>query len=80
MGLAPYLIDYEHARVLMLQEQWLEATRILELTIPKLHDNSRLFRETNIFVGRCYEQIGENERRLFAYTRALPLKRQIHCG
>ncbi len=72
-GLQSELVDYERARVLILKEEWLAAATAFELIIPKLQQNPRLFREANLFLGRCYEQIGENDRRLIAFSKALPL-------
>jgi cellulose synthase operon protein C len=72
-GLQPELVEYERARVLLLKEEWLEAAKALEDIIPKLQQNPRLYREANLYLGRCYEQIGENDRRVIAFNRALPL-------
>ncbi len=74
LGLSTSMFDYENARVLMLKEEWLEAVHTFERTLPNLRENQRLFREANLFLGRCYEQIGENDRRLIAFTRSLPLE------
>lgn len=71
-GLPSYLVDYEHSRVLILKGEWLKAARTLEQVIPQLQFNERQLREASLLLGQCYEQLGENDHRLLAFTRALP--------
>lgn len=71
-GLEPGLDEFETARVMMIDDKWKEAAAALERAIPQLQDDPSLVREAHLLLGRCYEQLGEPERRLRAYTLALP--------
>ena len=65
-------IAYERARVLMLQGAWLEAARALDIVRVNALDDAELARSANLMLGRCYEQIGETDRRLEAFTKSIP--------
>jgi tetratricopeptide (TPR) repeat protein len=71
-GLPPALADYQRARVLALQDNWLDAALILDQIRQELPNDPSLARQVNLLLGRCYAQIGEDDRRLEAYKRALP--------
>ena len=85
-GLSPELYDYESARVLILEEKLTEAVSLLERAIEQMKPEqfgkdekkaqtaSERIREANLLLGYCYAEMGENSRRLEAYTRALPLE------
>lgn len=65
-------VAYERGRVLMLKEAWLDAARALDIVRINAIDDAKLARSANLMLGRCYEQIGETDRRLEAFTRAIP--------
>ncbi|WP_145244353.1 tetratricopeptide repeat protein [Urbifossiella limnaea] len=71
-GLPPAVAEFHQARLQMLAEQYLEAALTLEKVRPDLLREQRLVREADLLLGRCYEQIGENDRRLAAFRRAVP--------
>lgn len=72
-GLAPAQAEYQQARILALEDKWLEASRVLERTRQDVLDNPGLARQIHLLLGRCYEQLGEDDRRLDAYRQALPV-------
>ena len=71
-GIQPGVEEFESARVRILEERWKDAADALEKAIPQLHDKSALARQAHLLLGRCYAQMGENERRLRAFQLALP--------
>lgn len=71
-GLLPLQLDYQKARILALQDEWLEASRTLEGLRQEVANDASLTRQTNFLLGRCYEQLGEDDRRLAAYRAAIP--------
>lgn len=71
-GLQTALADHEQARILALREQWLDAAHLLERARQDASNDPRLHRRVNLLLARCYAQLGENDRRLDAATRALP--------
>lgn len=65
-------VAYEEGRVQMLKEEWLKAARALDIVRVDATDDPKLARSANLMLGRCYEQIGETDRRLEAFTRSIP--------
>ena len=65
-------VAYEEGRVQMLKEEWLKAARALDIVRVDAIDDAKLARSANLMLGRCYEQIGETDRRLEAFTRSIP--------
>ena len=63
---------YERGRLLMLDGAWLEAARILDTVRINAGEDHGLARSANLMLGRCYEQIGETDRRLEAFARSIP--------
>ena len=56
----------------MLKSEWLEATQAVEAARDGALKQPALAREANLFLGRCFEQLGLVDRRLDAFTRATP--------
>lgn len=85
-GLSTEIYEYESARLLVLQEKWMEAVSLLESAIEHLKPEqfgtdqnksqkaSDRIRQATLLLGYCYAEMGENQRRFEAYTRALPLE------
>ena len=72
-GLTPTQAEFHEGRILMLKGEWREAAAVLERVRTNTTDNTALEREANLFLGRCYEQLGIKDRRLDAFNRAVPV-------
>ena len=59
------------ARVYMAQQQWLEAQRLLEEVRPQANPNSDTTRQIDLYLGQCYEKLGQFDRQLEANQRVL---------
>jgi len=70
-NVAPAAHDYLQSRVLMLQDRWAEAARLLERTRPLVEILPELTRRVDLYLGQCYEQLHEPSLQLTAYNRAL---------
>jgi Tfp pilus assembly protein PilF len=71
-GIRPGFENFELARVMMLEDKWREAAASLEKSIQQLQDKPEAVRQAHLLLGRCYEQLGQPERRLSEYNLALP--------
>jgi tetratricopeptide (TPR) repeat protein len=71
-GVQAALVDHEEARLLALQEHWLDAAVLLERTRQDASNDPHLLGRVNLLLARCYAQLGQNDRRLDAAMRALP--------
>lgn len=72
-GCTPGSIEFFNARILMSEGQWLQATRLLERTGPLFHRLPELTKQVNLLLGQCYEQLGDTDRQLNAYRRAIEI-------
>jgi tetratricopeptide (TPR) repeat protein len=70
-NVAPAARDYLQARMLMIQDRWAEAARLLERTRPLVEILPDLTRRVDLYLGQCYEQLHEPSLQLTAYSRAL---------
>jgi tetratricopeptide (TPR) repeat protein len=70
-GLPADGLAYAQAKVRMLRGDWRAAARDLE-QVRSTAVNPALTREISLHLGRCYTQLGEPDRRLQAYARAVP--------
>jgi len=71
IDLDPNQVDYWKARVLLTEEKWLEAAREMERLRPLLARNTSRQLRINLFLGRCYEFIGQPDKAMEAYRLAL---------
>lgn len=71
-GLPREVGDYYGARLLMLRGQYPDAARALDRVRQDLPNDPAMLREANLQLGRCYQQLGETERCLAAFRRAVP--------
>jgi tetratricopeptide (TPR) repeat protein len=71
-GVASNRLAYARARLLMLREDWPAAARTLEKVRADATADPQLARAASLLLGRCASRTGEAERRLEAYTRAIP--------
>lgn len=73
-GASQLLIDYVEARLEMAAGEYLEASRRLEILRTESAVNQyELKVQINQHLGRCYERIGNAQRRLEAYRRLIDL-------
>jgi Tfp pilus assembly protein PilF len=75
--------DYLQARILVAEQKWPEAAALLERVRPQLPKDSKLPLKANLLLGRCFEQMGDGDRQLAAFTRASqiePLNGGSHLG
>ena len=59
------------ARVNMAQQKWLEAQQLLETVRPQANPNSDTTRQIDLYLGQCYEKLGQFDRQLEANQRVL---------
>jgi cellulose synthase operon protein C len=65
-------LDYQRGRILILQEKWLDACRMLEVAVSSLGEYPLLVRRASLLLALCYEETGELDRRYEAFRRAMP--------
>jgi tetratricopeptide (TPR) repeat protein len=70
----PEVVRYLDARLRVAQERWVDALKALEAVRTLLDGEPDLAYQTEMMIGRCYEQIGDPERRCDAFQRAVALK------
>jgi tetratricopeptide (TPR) repeat protein len=71
-GLPAAQAELQQGRILMLRGEWVEASLTLDHVRKTSPDNAALARQANLFLGRCYEQLGVLDRRLDAFKQAVP--------
>ncbi|VTR96334.1 hsp70 hsp90 organizing : Uncharacterized protein OS=Singulisphaera acidiphila (strain ATCC BAA-1392 / DSM 18658 / VKM B-2454 / MOB10) GN=Sinac_5474 PE=4 SV=1: TPR_8 [Gemmata massiliana] len=71
-GLLPTEVEYYESRIRMLKGEWSEATTGLDYVRNNVPNKPAFGREANLLLGRCYEQLGQLDRQLDAFTRAVP--------
>lgn len=59
------------ARVSMAQQRWLEAQQLLEEVRPQANPTSDTVRQIDLYLGQCYEKLGQFDRQLEANQRVL---------
>jgi tetratricopeptide (TPR) repeat protein len=82
-GYAPELLDFLEARLLVQQGAWSSAAECLEDLRPRLLKYTELPRQVDLLLGLCYTRLGDVERQLAAFQRAVDADRswvQAHEG
>jgi len=69
----PELLKYLNARISVGEMKWTEASKELEEIYPLLAGQSALAYQADLLLGRCYEQLGDIDRRYAAFRRAVSL-------
>jgi tetratricopeptide (TPR) repeat protein len=64
-------VEYLEARLLVNQGKWLEASRVLERSHSLMTRWPALSKQADLFLGLCYEQLGDADRQYAAYRRAV---------
>ena len=73
----PELVKYLTARISVGEARWIDASNDLEAIYPLLvAETSRLTYQADLLLARCYEQLGDIDRRYAAYRRAISLDPQ----
>jgi tetratricopeptide (TPR) repeat protein len=65
------LTEYLQARILVAEHQWVKAARELERLRPLMARQAELVTQIDLYLGFCYERLGQPDRALAAYRRAL---------
>jgi tetratricopeptide (TPR) repeat protein len=76
-------LQLRHGRLEMQQGRWAEAARRLELVQAREGGTPQFFSEVNLYLGRCYEQLGDLDQQLAVYRRGLtldPLSARLRLG
>lgn len=71
-GLSPVLMDYHHARILALEERWLDASLVLAAVREEAASDPVLSRQIHFLLAQCSVQVGEYDNALAAFQRARP--------
>lgn len=61
------------SRVMIARQQWLRAKQLLEQVRPLAAGNDELTRQVDLYLGQCFEQLGEFDAQLEANRRVLTL-------
>ncbi len=69
-GVAEARLDYLDARLLVRKRRWLDAAQLLERVHPLLEPWPDLSRQSDVFLARCFAQLGDADRQYVAYQRA----------
>jgi tetratricopeptide (TPR) repeat protein len=67
-------VDYLDGIVLVKQEQWLTASRVLERVRPFLRAAPYLVKQADLYLAQCYEHLGNLDLQLAAYNHALSVE------
>src|SRR5262249_23374049 len=72
-GVGSAALQLRHSRLEMQQGHWAEAARRLESVHAREGRTQPFLGEVNLCLGRCYEQLGDLDRRLAVFRRGLAL-------
>ena len=70
-GCSRSALDYIEARLLLMGARWSEAAQALERLRPLIETKADLAENIDLFLARCYAQLGEPVRQLAACQRAI---------
>lgn len=71
VGYPPARLRYLEGRIAIADEDWRSAIRTLEAARPDLAPWPELALQSNFWLGRCYERIGNPDQQLIALRRAV---------
>lgn len=69
--LDPEVVSFYRARKMLAEQQWVAGARELERLRPLLAQSPDRQMELNLYLGLCYERLGQPDRALEAYQLAL---------
>jgi len=67
------MLDYLRARLDFVQARWLSASRKFEHARPGLAGSPGLLKQIDFWLGECYGKLGNTDRQISAYRRAVVL-------
>jgi len=67
------MLDYLRARLDFAQSRWLSASRKFEHARPGLTGSPGLLKQIDFWLGECYGKLGNTDRQISAYRRAVVL-------
>jgi tetratricopeptide (TPR) repeat protein len=70
-SIAPAALDYLDARIHFSEGEWLKAAELFTALKKKLNSVAQLTKRLNYFLGKCWENLGNPDLALAAYTEAL---------
>jgi tetratricopeptide (TPR) repeat protein len=76
LGVAAGPLQLQHGRLEMQQGKWAAAARRLELVYTHEGGTPEFLSAVNLYLGHCYEQLGNLDRQLAVYRRGLTLDPQ----
>jgi tetratricopeptide (TPR) repeat protein len=65
------LVRYLEGRVLFREGAWHRASRVFGEILPQLEKDKDLSKRANLFLGQCYERLGNPDLALAAYRQAI---------
>jgi len=71
LGTSSPAIGLLEARVLIAQQRWLQAKQKLDRVRPLVAGSDELTRQVDLYLGQCYEQLGQFDEQLEANRRVL---------
>ena len=80
-GVSRELVDYLRARTLFAEKKWAEASRELTRIRPSMPPTQQI--GIDLYLGRCHEMLGEPDKQIEVYQRALSVKPDLiaaHVG
>ena len=72
MGVPPDRLAFNRSNLLILKEDWVLAAEAFEAVRRNSVGNPQRLRLASLRAAECYEEIGETDRRLESFTRAIP--------
>src|SRR5207249_7771156 len=66
----PTELEYLEGRLLLADGAWRRASAAFSSVLPRLASAPDLAKRANLFLGQCYEQLGNPDLALAAYRRA----------
>ena len=71
LNFRPEWIAFSEAKVLCIDEQWLEASTKLEALRPRMSFSPNVIYSLDHLLGRCYKALGQPDRQIEVYGRTL---------
>jgi tetratricopeptide (TPR) repeat protein len=71
LKIAPALLTYLDARLDLSDGKWIPATRAMENVRLQLNAWPNIARQADMLLGMCYQQLGDSDRQIAVYRRAM---------
>jgi tetratricopeptide (TPR) repeat protein len=66
-------LDYLRGRISLMKGDWYEARKALEKAVPAFPDKPDVLKRIACWLGACYGQLGDADRQIAAFRRALEI-------